>query len=77
MDIFSGGGIQSSRASKESGIEKYGWNGEIYGSVNTILEVDAAHSINMHEFMKYIGYKRAERRLNTPESPKPKPKKKK
>ena len=74
MDIFSAGGIDSSKASKESGIDKYGWNGEIYGSVSTILEVEQAQRINMHEFMKYVGYKRAEKKLNTHKSNKIKPK---
>lgn len=72
--MFSGGGIEGRKASKESGIEKYGWNGEIYGSVSSIMEVKDAQWINMHEFMKYIAYKRAEKRLNTPSPPKGKTK---
>ena len=69
--MFSGGSIQGTKASKESGIEKYGWNGEIYGSVNSILEVEEAQWINMHEFMKYIAYKRADFRFHNPKPKKP------
>ena len=64
--MFSGGGVKSRQASKESGIEKYGWNGEIYGSVGSILEVPKAQRVNMHEFMKFIAYKRTESKLNNP-----------
>ena len=70
MDLFSSGGIENRKASKESGIDRYGWNGEIFGSVNTILEVEQAQRINMHESMKYIGYKRTEKKMNTPKQAK-------
>ncbi len=67
MDLFVGGGIESKRASAESGIEKYGWNGEIYGACASIMEVDKVQRLNLHEFMKYASYKRAEYRLRNPQ----------
>ena len=66
MDLFVGGGVDSKRASAESGIEKYGWNGEIYGACSSVLEIEQVQKMNMHEVLRFVAYKRAEGRLKNP-----------
>ena len=74
MDIFSSGGIDISKATKESGLDKYGWNGEIYGSGSNILEVEQAQMINMNRFMNYVSANRAVKTVNRPRPPRTKTK---